>query len=104
MPQGTRFGTKVFLMKGANRLQIDGKDFSAIRLGAKVQLTTELDAAAPAPFLRDLINNNVIYHGENEGRKWLAFSKKGVLVPGKVVSAAELMAELKIKDFAELGS
>lgn len=112
MPQATRFGTKVFLMKGDKRLQIDGQDFAAINIGSKAN-TIDLDPANPTPFLKELVNNNVIYHGVSEGvdektgekyaRNWMAFSRKGTLVPGKTVNLAELMAELKIKNFAELG-
>lgn len=110
MPQETQYGTKIFLTKDGERVLIDGKPACAIRLGSKVQLTEDLFAEDNLPAIKELVNNNIIYWGvaehEEEGIKrqqhWLCFSRKGTLVPGKVVSLDDIIKAtgMSKKDFA----
>lgn len=93
--QSTRFGNRLFLTNGGERVQVNGKNFSAIRLGKSVVLTNDLfDEAEGMEALKELVNNHVVYYGQTEGddpRTWIAFGKKGELVPGKVYSLKALM-------------
>lgn len=103
-----RFGTRIILTKNGTRAQVkgaDGKMYNtpAIRLGKSVMLENDLFAENAIPALKELVNNFVIYHGENQGedeegnkvtRRWIAFGKKGEFVAGKVYSLTDLMASV----------
>lgn len=103
MPYETQFGTKVFLTKNGERVQVNGKNMSGISIGSKAVLPAadlfsekkEERAAA----LKELVNNNLIYWGENTieengqtvTRPWITFSRKGTFVPGKETSFADIL-------------
>lgn len=97
--QSTRFGNRLFLTKDDERVKVNGKNFSAIRLGKSVVLKNDLfDEEQGMDALKELINNHVVYYGTTEGEEphtWIAFGKKGELVAGKVYSLATLMKAFK---------
>ena len=95
-----RFGNRLFLTKGGERVQVKGKNFSAIRIGKSVVLENDLfNEEEGLDALKELINSHVVYYGKAEGkneegetveRSWIAFGKKGELVAGKVYSLKNL--------------
>ena len=81
--ESARFGSRVHLMKGDERL-------FAIRLGKSVKLANDVTSLEG---LKELISNHTIYYGKSDNGTWVAFGKKGELSAG-VTYTLEQMAEV----------
>ncbi len=100
----TKRGTRLMLAdKDGNRLTINGKNSSAIRIAEKAILPANGDLFDEdnTPWLKELFNKNLIYHGtstiKEEGKAdrvqpWLAISAPGSFKNSKVVTVSDLMA------------
>lgn len=106
--ESARYGTRIFLTKDGERVKVNGKNFSAIRLGKSVSLDNDLfDEGTAVEALKELINDHVVYYGintvkETDGdgdevsvdRHWIAFGKPGELTPNKVYTLKELSVKI----------
>ena len=81
--ESAKYGSRVHLMKGAERL-------FAIRLGKSVKLANDVTSLEG---LKELISNHTIYYGKSDNGTWVAFGKKGELSAG-VTYTLEQMAEV----------
>ena len=78
--ESARFGSRVHLMKGDERL-------FAIRLGKSVKLANDVTSLEG---LKELISNHTIYYGKSDNGTWVAFGKKGELSASVTYSLDQL--------------
>lgn len=85
--ESPRYGSRLILMKGNERAQVNGQDVQGIRLGKSVKLANDFTSLEG---VKELISNHVIYHGKGENGYWMAFGTKGDFKPGAVYSLDQM--------------